>query len=97
MIFDRTGNELKEGDVVLVKMTIHNIISDSERINVLLGHTEKQPGQPEDFRLAVSSDTVMLFDRRKIERDPERAPEPVIPEAASQPEQTTEPEQPASA
>lgn len=57
---DVRGNDLHRGDEVTVRMRVSDVISDSERVNLLLIFDKPVSGFPEEWRLMLPSDRVEL-------------------------------------
>jgi hypothetical protein len=57
---DARDQELHRGDEVTVRMRVVDVVSDSERANLLLNFDAPVPGFPEEWRLMLPSSRVEL-------------------------------------
>jgi len=73
---DARDQELHRGDEVSVRMRVVDVVSDSERANLLLNFDNPVPGFPEEWRLMLPSSRVELAATAHQPLRPP-APEPV--------------------
>jgi hypothetical protein len=70
---DNNGNELAVGDVVVCRFRITNFVADSDKLNLLAEHFKGHRGLPDDWRIALESRQVSLYQGSPIAQPQEVA------------------------
>jgi rubrerythrin len=79
-----SGEEVRVGDTIGVLFTVTNVVSDSERLNVIARTEQRHHGQIDDQRYQFSSERVELV-RAAPKPEPELVadPQPAVAQEAT--------------
>ena len=69
---DANGTDIEVGDVVTCRFRVTNIIADAPTLNLLCAHFKGHDGLPDDFRIALESGQVDIYQDAVLPEGTER-------------------------
>jgi hypothetical protein len=73
---DANGTEIQVGDVVTCRFRVTNIIADAATLNLLCAHFKGHDGLPDDYRIALESGQVDVYQEPEGKKGTERGKHP---------------------